>query len=237
VNLAAIAQPILVYKNEEYANLINVIGNQKLYNTAAEVGCKYFFMSSVEVFDGTSSSLKEEDPKNPINAYGKQKAIAEDYILNHTYDNYVIARTSWNVSSTRVGRCLVPFMIKLLRVDDAKMAIDNIFTIASAQETARVIIESLVSDFRGIVHIASPDPISRYAIAEIIIRNSSAAGLACKPCLFKDIKFIEPRSRMNVLNVAKSINMLNAIYSEPATIIERRVHEINKLGDPGIEYV
>jgi dTDP-4-dehydrorhamnose reductase len=237
VNLAAMSQPMLVHKNKEYSNMINVIGNQKLHDIAVEVGCKYFFMSSVEVFDGTSSSLKEEAPKNPVNEYGRQKASAEDYILNHVYDNYVIARTSWNVSSTKVGRCLVPFMIKSLKIDNARMATDNIFTIASAKETANVIIQSVESDFRGIVHIASPDPISRYEIAEIIIQSYSAGGLACKPCLFRDLKFNEPRSRMNILNVTKSIIELQAVYSHPSNIIESRVREINELEERGIEYV
>ncbi len=229
VNLAAIAQPMLVNKNKEYANLVNVIGNQKLYTCAAEVGCKYFFMSSVEVFDGKNSSLSENSSKNPINEYGRQKAISEDYILNHSYDNHVIARTSWNVSSTNTGRCMISFMIASLKLEGARMATDNIFTIASAQETSKVILESLVSDFRGLIHIASPEPISRYDIAKIIINNYSLRDLKCKPCLFRDINFKEPRSRLNILNVNKSMQILNAVYSKPVNIIEKRVCEINSL--------
>jgi dTDP-4-dehydrorhamnose reductase len=237
VNLAAIAQPKLVRQNKEYSYLVNVMGNSKLFDCTAEAGCKYFLMSSVEVFDGRVAPLTEETSKNPINEYGRQKSIAEDYLLSHTYDNYVIGRTSWNVSSTNTGRCLIPFMIESLKLDDAKMATDNIFTIASAKETSRVIIDSLLSGLKGLVHIASPEPISRFEIAEIIIRSYWAGGLACKPCLFRDIRFEEPRSRLNILDVRKSIKELNVIYSEPVKIIEQRVHEINYLESLDSKYV
>jgi len=230
VNLAAVAQPMTVNRDKEYAYLINVVGNQKLFACAAEIGCKYFFMSSVEVFDGRNWSLTEETPKNPINEYGRQKATAEDFLLSHSYDNYVIGRTSWNVSTTNTGRCLVPFMIDSLRLPGAKMATDNIFTIASAVETSRVIIKSLVSNFNGLLHIASPEPISRFEIAQIIMSSYLPGGLACKPCSFQDIEFNEPRSRLNILNVDKSQHELNAFYSKPRKIIEKRVHELNLSG-------
>lgn len=229
INLAAIAQPTLVNKNKEYSTLVNVTGNKNLFACAARVGCKYFFMSSVEVFDGKVAFLTEESRKNPINEYGRQKSIAEDYLLNHNYDGYVIGRTSWNVSTTNTGRCLIPFMIEALKLDNARMATDNVFTIASAEETSRVIIASLISDFKGLVHIASPEPISRFDICSIIINSYSAGGLACEPCLFRDIQFEEPRSRLNILDVTKSIVDLDAVYSEPSKIIQHRVHEINCL--------
>lgn len=237
VNLAAVAQPMLVSKNTEYARIINVSGNQRLHRIAVLAGCKYFFMSSVEVFDGTESALHEESPKNPINEYGRQKACAEDYIINHGYDNYVIARTSWNVSSTSRGRCLVTFMIRALELDNAKMATDNIFTIASAQETADVIIRAMTTDYRGIVHIASPKPISRYEIAEKIIKNYSGGGLSCQPCLFKDLVFKEPRSRFNVLDVSNSVQNLKAVYTDPESILLRRIAELNLALNSGMANV
>lgn len=237
VNLAAVSQPMLVSNNTEYAERVNVYGNQRLHRIALLAGCKYFFMSSVEVFDGTEPAFLEDSPKNPINEYGKQKASAEDYIINHGYGNYVIARTSWNVSATSRGRCLVTFMIGALELDNAIMATDNIFTIASAQETADVIISAVTTNYRGIVHIASPKPISRYEIAEKIIKNYSGGGLSCQPCLFKDLVFKEPRSRFNVLDVSNSIQNLKAIYTDPESILLRRIAELNLALNSGMANV
>ena len=237
VNLAAVSQPMLVSNNTQYAKSVNVYGNQRLHRIALLAGCKYFFMSSVEVFDGTEPALLEDTPKNPINEYGKQKASAEDYILNYGYSNYVIARTSWNVSSTNRGRCLVTFMIKALELDNAKMATDNIFTIASAQETAEIIVRSMLTDYRGIVHIASPKPVSRYEIAEIIIKSYSGRGLSCQPCFFKDLVFKEPRSRLNILDVTNSIQNLKAVYSDPESILLRRIAELNLALNSGMANV
>lgn len=229
INLAAVAQPSIVKINKEKANMVNVVGNSRLTNFAADVGCKYFFMSSVEVFDGSKWLLNEDAAKCPLNEYGRQKAQAEDNIQNHGHNNYVIGRTSWNVSSTNKGRCLVPFMIKALECDDAKMATDNIFTIASASETAMNIIRACESNLKGIVHIASPAPISRYDIATIIIQSFKAKLLNCQPCLFSDLIFQEPRSRLNVLDVSRSIREFEAEYSEPEKIISARINELNTL--------
>lgn len=228
VNLAAVAQPMAVFNNIKYSRLINVGGNKKLHDVAAIAGCKYFFMSSVEVFDGTEQIVFEDTPKKPINEYGRQKAEAEDYIIGSGYNNYVIGRTSWNVSSTNRGRCLVPFMINALQEDGAKMAVDNIFTIALASETADVIISSLLTDYTGIVHIASPEPISRYRIAEIIIENYSSVRLNCQPCRFEEIVFREPRSKLNILDVSTSMNKLHASYSSPEEILLKRIRELDK---------
>lgn len=228
VNLAAIAQPTAVFNNIEYARSVNVGGNEKLHNVAEVAGCKYFYMSSVEVFDGTEPVVFEDTPKKPVNEYGRQKAEAEDYITENGYRNYVIGRTSWNVSSTNKGRCLVPFMINALKQGGAKMAVDNIFTIALASETAEVIISSLIRDYTGIVHIASPEPISRYRIAEIIMSNYKSTRLSCQPCRFEELVFHEPRSRLNILDVSTSLNRLHATYSHPEEILLKRIREVDE---------
>jgi dTDP-4-dehydrorhamnose reductase len=119
-------------------------------------------------------------------------------------------------------------MINALKQDGAKMAVDNIFTIALASETADVIISSLVTDYSGIVHIASPEPISRYRMAEIVIENYSSAQLTCKPCRFEELVFHEPRSKLNILDVSTSINKLHATYFSPEEILIKRIREVDE---------
>jgi len=227
INLAAIAQPAAVYKQQELAKAVNVAGSRNLARLAENSGAKYFFMSSVEVFGGNLACANENTPTSPLNEYGRQKELAEKYILSEHHGKYVIGRTSWNVSSTNTGRCLVKFMIESLQKASPKMATDNIFTIASSRETAENIARAMELDFEGILHIASPSPISRFEIAELIINTYTNRKLKCSPCLFADIMFTEKRSRLNILDTSKSIECIGALYSDPRQIILEKVFELN----------
>lgn len=228
INLAAIAQPAIVFHNKNLAYKVNVLGNENIALWALGRIKAFFYMSSVEVFDGSKSTWKESDQVCPLNIYGSQKAESESFIKKNFHDRYIIGRTSWNISSNNVGRCLVDTMINSLKQDNARMAVDNIFTIASARETAINIIKALDSEFSGIVHLASPSPISRYEIAKIIIDNFDDKSISCKKCKFSDLKFSEPRSLNNVLDTSLSIRTINACYSDPVSIIINKVISLNK---------
>tara|TARA_B100000886_G_scaffold339982_1_gene307254 strand:- start:172 stop:1044 length:873 start_codon:yes stop_codon:yes gene_type:complete len=228
VNLAAIAQPGKVFNDPKKAYEINVLGSKNIIDWT-ESKCKaFFYMSSVEVFDGSKIFYEEDSIVCPLNLYGQQKAESENYINTHYKSRYIIGRTSWNISNNNVGRCLIDVMLKSLSQKGAKMATDNIFTIASAYETATNIMKCLDSEFSGTIHIASPTPISRYEIAKLIIDNHHNKLLGCEPCLFSDLSFIEARSKRNVLKTSLSIEKFNASYSDPEAIILKKVFELGK---------
>jgi len=50
-------------------------------------------ISTDYVFDGENSSYKEDDPKNPLNVYGKMKLQAERWMEEH-FTQYTIVRTT-----------------------------------------------------------------------------------------------------------------------------------------------
>ena len=223
INLAAIANPQMVEADEEHAYKVNVEGSENMKAISAENGANYFFMSSVEVFGNKKEPIKEEESLNPINKYGHQKAIAEERIWKLDKGDTIIGRTSWNISKSPVGRCLTDVMIESLKKEGAKMATDNIFTIACAGETAKNIYQAINSAFRGTIHIASPSPISRYEIANIVIDNYTQAELRCKACKFSDLKSSNKRSKYNVLDTNLSIKRINAIYSDPRAILIKKM--------------
>ena len=227
VNLAAIAQPTEVYRNKAAAYRVNVEGNRNLMLLAKNRGCKYFYMSSVEVFNGNKVAYSESDKTCPINEYGRQKKESEEEILGSYAGNSVIGRTSWNVSWTGQGRCFVDFMVNMLGEEHCVLAKDNLFTISCAMETAKVIISSLDLDFSGILHIASPQSISRVEVGQLIIDYlPELKDLKFTECLFDDILFEESRSRLNVLDTSLSFELTKVEYSKPYDIIRRKLMKI-----------
>jgi len=71
---------------------------QKLVNLIKDTDKKLIHFSSDYVYGHNilNEGLKETDPCNPCNYYGKTKLLADNYILNNLpEDNYLILRVSW----------------------------------------------------------------------------------------------------------------------------------------------
>lgn len=76
--------------------LVNVEGVKNVVDAISKVNknTRLVFFSSDYVFDGRNTKLDSEDSLcNPVNKYGVQKLIAENYIAHHC-NNYTIVRTS-----------------------------------------------------------------------------------------------------------------------------------------------
>lgn len=71
---------------------VNVVGTQNLVDACNETGKHLIAISTAYVFDGEQSEqYTEDDLPNPIEWYGKTKALAEEYVQN-TADNWTILR-------------------------------------------------------------------------------------------------------------------------------------------------
>ena len=111
------------------------------------------------------------------------------------------------------------------------MATDNIFTIASSLETAKNILIAIESDQIGLVHIASPKPISRFELATHVARCFGSRIFSFDACLFEDLKLREPRGRENILDTSKSVRAFGAEYSDPYDIVAEKVNLLSNRSD------
>ncbi|MES2201518.1 MAG: sugar nucleotide-binding protein, partial [candidate division FCPU426 bacterium] len=80
-HLAAISQPDVCALDNAACRQINVQGSKMLAEACARSGAKLIFSSSDLVFDGSIKFAREEDPANPLGAYGRSKLDAETAIL------------------------------------------------------------------------------------------------------------------------------------------------------------
>jgi len=67
--------------------------NKTMSNLSNKLNIPFVLISTDYVFDGTEGPYTEEDTKNPLNAYGKHKLKAENWIKENT-SKYIIARTT-----------------------------------------------------------------------------------------------------------------------------------------------
>ena len=81
----------------EIVEKINADGPGNLAKAAKENNCVLVHVSTDYVFGGdldTEKDYKEDDPKEPVTAYGITKLHGEEQIQNNT-DKYYIFRTAW----------------------------------------------------------------------------------------------------------------------------------------------
>lgn len=87
IYLAAYHHPDLVLANPHIAWNINVTALSDFVNTIENIKC--FFYSSTEMVyrpGELSTYFKEDEEKRPINAYGKNKLVAEHVVIGYGYN-------------------------------------------------------------------------------------------------------------------------------------------------------
>jgi len=199
VILSAYSNPSWIAENKQETYNLNVKSTINLINQISEMGLKIFFMSSVEIFDGTSDINVESSKPNPLNYYGETKLIVEEY-LKKNCANYHIIRTGWNVGINSKSRCVVSLTYDTLLNKGAKMATDNSFTITYVEDLAKAIRTIIFINKKKILHLCSSEIITRTKLADTIIKQSKKGNkMSYKDALFSDIKYNEPRARLNNL--------------------------------------
>lgn len=220
--LSAYSNPSWIAENKEKAYDLNVKYTINLINEISKIGSKIYFMSSVEIFDGTSQINFETTKPNPLNFYGKTKLKVELY-LKENIKNYHIIRTGWNVGINLKSRCVVSLTYNSLLKDGAKMAKDNSFTITHVEDLSEAISKIIFSNEKKILHLCSSEIITRTKLADQIIKISKNADkMSYRETTFSDIHYNEPRSKLNNLNSEyKEINDNLFFRSAEQTIKEK----------------
>jgi dTDP-4-dehydrorhamnose reductase len=131
-------------------------------------GAQLVFFSTDYVFDGTAGPYAENDPPNPINAYGKAKLEAER-IIQGELDNYLIIRLSgvygWE---PRRKNFVTATIDKLRRGESMAVPSDQTGTPTYAANMTDVVLSLVERRQRGIVHVAGGETMNRYTFGCLV---------------------------------------------------------------------
>jgi len=186
--------------NPTLASAVNTRGAMNVAKAAALAGSKLVFISTDYVFDGKNTSPYETNhARNPINAYGRSKADAEEKLAEILPDCCIV-RTSWLFGPG--GKCFPDTILKVAAtrsqvevVNDQRGCPTYTFDLADA------IVRLCRSDAKGIVHCTNAGDCTWFEFAQEIIRQ---AGLttAVKPTTSD--KYVRPaeRPKYSVLSAA-----------------------------------
>lgn len=95
-NCAAYTAVDAAETDEEAAHRVNALGPATLAEATRASGAKLFQISTDYVFQGDATSpYPEDEPRDPLNAYGRTKAGGEEAVLRLNPEGGYVVRTAW----------------------------------------------------------------------------------------------------------------------------------------------
>jgi dTDP-4-dehydrorhamnose reductase len=192
INAAAYTAVDEAESNKDLVYKVNGCAVGFLATACKEVNALLIHFSTDYVFDGENhNGYKENHPYNPINIYGKSKALGEKMILDVS-PRYYIIRTSWLFG--KHGKNFVETMLRLAGENkDIKVVNDQFGSPTYAKDLASEVKKLVESQNPyGIYHITNSETCSWYDFAVKIFELSSL-NLKIKPV--KSEEFPTPAKR------------------------------------------
>ena len=125
-------------------------------------GARLVHLSTDLVFDGEKGApYVEADEARPVMAYGAAKAQAEE-LVRRLHPGAVVVRTSLLYGKAEPGPQ------ERLAFSDAVFYTDEIRCPTRVDDLAAALLELAGADLAGILHVAGPDPVSRYDFAVLL---------------------------------------------------------------------
>jgi dTDP-4-dehydrorhamnose reductase len=166
--------------DHEYALRSNVAIVRNFVEGACRNSFRLFSFSSDYVFDGVHGPYDESDLPAPINYYGQTKLLAEESVATGNLDACIIRVCSLYATNPTAPRNLYTGIFESLANNKVYRAAENLLSNPTEVTDLAKAIWQLVAlrKLPRVLHLASPDNISRYDLAvQIAKKLEMNAGL------------------------------------------------------------
>lgn len=153
----------------------NVVGSANVAAAAARAAARLVHVSTDLVFDGTDErAYREDDEPNPLSAYGRSKLEAEREVLAACPEALVV-RTSLMVGGAEPGAQERAVLAAARGESEMAFFDDELRSPVLVDDLAAALVELAGRAEAGLLHLAGPEPVSRY---ELACRIASAHGMS-----------------------------------------------------------
>lgn len=176
-------------KKEYKVRKINVEGPRNLAQCSARFECKLVHISSDYVFDGLKMMPQpyfEDDPPNPLSAYGLSKMESETAVRENS-PNHIIIRTAWlyGIGGKNFVKSIVTQAVQ--KKPEVIRAVDDQFGSPTWTYRLALQIKDLLQfDGSGVYHSTAEGYCSPFECAEYIL-NKLGLKASIEPCRLKDL--------------------------------------------------
>src|SRR5271163_2736533 len=184
VNAAAYTAVDQAEKDEAAARAVNSEAPAIMAEEAKKIGAALVHYSTDYVFDGSKNSPYEEnDPPNPLSAYGRTKLAGEQAIRDSGVD-HLIFRTAW-VYSTRGKNFLLTILRLATQREELRIVRDQIGAPTWSREIAGATVRALQqicdrtdgtatwSQRKGTYHMTAGGESNWYEFTQAILREAA----------------------------------------------------------------
>lgn len=157
--------------NLELCHAVNAQGSRNIAEICSEIDAKMVYISTDYVFPGSGDKPYEvDDPKGPLNAYGKTKLEGEQAV-GKLVEKHFIIRTSWVF-----GKNGVNFVKTILRIgkeqDEVSVVCDQVGSPTYTGDLAALISDMVVTEKYGTYHATNEGFCSWAEFAAEIFRQA-----------------------------------------------------------------
>ena len=193
IHLAAISSAEAVRLDRARAEVVNVASTRRLAEWAESRQRRFVFTSTDLVFAGTRPLNREDDPAEPVLAYGQTKRLAEQAVL--AFPSSTVARIPLLFGPSRCGRAsFFDRAVVAIRQGEPQTYFEDEFrTPLDYGSAARGLATLALSDVAGLIHLAGRERLSRF---DLMRRAAVALGLDAdlvRANRQSDVPFAEPR--------------------------------------------
>ena len=181
---------------------INVDGTRNVALAAKEVGATLVYISTDYVFDGKlkDGEYAVDAPINPLNEYGRTKALGEKAV-QEIMDDYYIIRTSWVFG--KYGHNFVFTMQKLAETRDELTIVNDQFGRPTWTRTLAEFMYFVIEQKApfGIYHLSNDNACSWYEFAKEILKDTDVKVL---PVTSEQFPQKATRPQYSVMDLSKA---------------------------------
>lgn len=209
INCAAWTNVDAAEAHEAEATHVNGHAVGELAARCKQIGALLVHYSTDYVFSGRATTpYGVEQPRAPINAYGRSKALGEELLERHGGE-YLLIRTSWVYAPW--GKNFVRTIVGLARQRPTLRVVnDQRGRPSSAEEIARVTLALCARDARGTFHVADAGECTWFELARAAI---AAAGLSTEiqPCTSSEFPSPAERPAYSVLDLSRTTALVGGL--------------------------
>jgi dTDP-4-dehydrorhamnose reductase len=191
IHAAALSQPNACEADPDLSYKINVLATWQIAEECSQRAIPCVFTSSEQVFDGREAPYRESDPITPINRYGEHKALAEQGMLARC-DRVAICRMPLMYGAAPSPSFIQSFIARLRSGEPLSAFTDEIRMPLSGWDAAQGLLLAL-AQHQGILHLAGPERLSRYDMAQLLVEILGIESAQIAPCLQADVPMPAPR--------------------------------------------
>ncbi len=191
LNAAAYTAVDRAESEPDVAFRVNAAAVEELGRIAAQAGARVVHFSTDHVFDGTARApYREDDPPNPLNAYGRSK-LAGERALAESGARYLIVRAQWLFGAH--GRSFPRTMWERAGARQPSRVVDDQWGRPTCTADLAAAVWSLIRrEAAGVLHVANAGTASWYDVARRVYAQVGVEALVT-PCGTAD--YLTPAAR------------------------------------------